>query len=334
LAAQAAFMHDENNYRQDVAKSPEFAPHRMAALATFARAADRYIATAPTLKLEEESVDAFTLWLYAGLGACDLGAMSEETQPIDSQPALVKAAISRLPGEAAERHLEKLANTLFTRLSAVNPAVKFRYLRAGFEVVGDHPAAYEARKVFDYYHDLVTEIRLVATVDGSDVVGTRPFGVRVDIHHTREIERESGGFGKYLQNQNSRQFAWNYGRPTEDYRDKFQEAASRALQEQFEVLSVTFNREEASSKALAEYGWRKTPYAYLLLEARGPQVDRIPELRLDLDFIDTSGYVVLPVTQGRRGQARAGGQGDRPRPDARAGRAAGDRSGSVRRRQA
>ena len=33
----------------------------------------------------------------------------------------------------------------------------------------------------------------------------------------------------------------------------------------------------------------------MLLEARGPEVDTIPPLRLDLDFLDTSGYVVLPI---------------------------------------
>src|SRR5262249_21336495 len=38
-----------------------------------------------------------------------------------------------------------------------------------------------------------------------------------------------------------------------------------------------------------------TPYAYILLKARGPKVDKVPPLRLDFDFMDTSGYVVLPV---------------------------------------
>ena len=31
------------------------------------------------------------------------------------------------------------------------------------------------------------------------------------------------------------------------------------------------------------------------MKARGPKVDKVPPLRLDLDFMDTSGYVVLPV---------------------------------------
>jgi hypothetical protein len=143
----------------------------------------------------------------------------------------------------------------------------------------------------------VTEIELETKVDGSDAVGHgQPFGLFVNLRHTREIERESGGFSRYLQNQNNAGYSYyNFGRPLENYRDKFQDAAKQALQEQFEVLSVTFQDEKVNSRALGEYGWRFTPYAYILMKARGPKVDKIPPLRLDLDFMDTSGYVVLPV---------------------------------------
>ena len=61
------------------------------------------------------------------------------------------------------------------------------------------------------------------------------------------------------------------------------------------MLSVTFNSEDVHSKATEEYGWRVTPYAYLLLKARGPEVDKLPSLQLDLDFLDTSGYAMIPV---------------------------------------
>ena len=60
-------------------------------------------------------------------------------------------------------------------------------------------------------------------------------------------------------------------------------------------MSITFQTDKVNSRALPEYGWRTTPYAYLLLKARGPQVDKLPPLRLDLDFLDTSGYVIIPV---------------------------------------
>ena len=52
---------------------------------------------------------------------------------------------------------------------------------------------------------------------------------RENLRHTREIERESGGFQRYLQNQTNSQYAYNFGRPPEDYRDKFEKAARAAL---------------------------------------------------------------------------------------------------------
>lgn len=313
--ATAALDHDENNYQAELAKSSEFSKKRDHSFEGFQKAARAYAAKTPELDRDEETTRVFELWFYASLGACDLQHVSEESVPNLKQPKLIRQAILALPEEAAERHIAMFANSLFTRMSAINPAVKHRYLTGGFEIVGDHKRAREARKVFDYYKDLVTEIKLEAVVDGSDVVGhQRPFGLFVNIRHTREIERESGGFGRYLQNQNAgRSYYYNYGRPTEDYRDKFEEIVNQALGEHFEVHSVTFQTEDVSSKALAdEYGWRTTPYAYLLLQARGPEVDKIPPVRLDLDFLDTSGYVIIPVetpalpidASGERGEFR------------------------------
>jgi hypothetical protein len=297
VLARAAVLHDEVNFDQEVSKSSEFAPRRQRAYTEFERAARFYAAKVKDLPEDEQSTKVYEQWFYAGLGACDLGQVTEEKVPDLRQIGKVRAALKALPGELAEKHLAKFANLLFTRLSAVKPAVKFRYLKAGFEIVGDRKEAAEAKKVFDYYQDLVREIQLVARVDGAAEVGhTKPFGVFVSLRHTRDIERESGGFGRYLQNQNTNTyFSWNYGRPTADYRDRFQTAATEALKEHFDVLSVTFETDKVHSRADPEYGWRVTPYSYLLLKARGPQVDKLPPLRIDLDFLDTSGYAVLPV---------------------------------------
>jgi len=295
-AALASLAHDQNNYQQQIAKKSDFAANRTGALDSMARAARLYADGLADLPLDEETVEPFELWFYASLGACDLGAIDDRTRLDERQPARIRDALNAIEGEVGERHRTMFANSLFTRMSAANPAVKVRYLRAGFDIIGDHPQAHEARKVFDYYNDLVTEIQLEAVVDGGDVVGYRqPFGLRINLRHTREIERESGGFAKYLTNQNNQMFAYNYGRPLENYRDKFQEEVTLALEEHFEVLSVTFNSEDVHSKATQKYGWRVTPYAYLLLKARGPEVDKVPALRLDLDFLDTSGYAVIPV---------------------------------------
>jgi len=297
VLARAALLHDEVSFRQELGKSTEFAPKRNEAYAEFERAARLYAVAVKDLTEEDQSTKVFEQWFYAGLGACDLGQVTEEKLPDVRQPARIRAALLALPGETAEKHRGRFANDLYTRLSAVKPAVKFRYLQGGFAIIGDHEQAAEAKKALDYYKDLVNEIKLVTVPDGAATVGHKqPFGVFVFLRHTLDIERESGGFGRYLQNQNtSTAFSWNYGRPTTDYRDRFQAAATEALKEHFDVVSVTFETDKVHSRADAEYGWRITPYAYLLLKPRGPQVDKLPPLRMDLDFLDTSGYVILPI---------------------------------------
>jgi hypothetical protein len=293
----ACLAHDANDYAQSVQKSSEYSARRLDAFSQFARAADQYRAAVSELEKDKQSTSVFDYWFYAALGAVDLGRVTDETVAANSQFPLIHQAILALPGDLAEKHLAEFANNLFTRMSPIKPEMKFRYLNAGFEIVGDHPRASEARQLFMYYQDLLSELRLVADIDGSDVVGhEQPFGVFVVIHHTAEIERESAGFAKYLQNQNVMSFSYNYGRPTEDYRDKFETAVREDLAEHFEVLSVTFeDPKNLRSRPGQEPGWRITPYAYLLLKPLGPQVDKLPAIKLDLDFLDTSGFVVMPI---------------------------------------
>ncbi|MBL8727442.1 MAG: hypothetical protein JNM25_03355 [Planctomycetes bacterium] len=295
LSVVASILHDRNNFSRELGRSSDFAETRKAAFQLFDQAAEHYISIADDLRLDQETIRPFDTWFYAALGAADLGAIDEDTVLAKSQLPRIREALDELPEGSRERHLAMFANALFTRMSAVKPQIKYRYLEAGFAIVGDHSQAAEAKKVWDYYQDLIRELRLEAVVEGSTTVGTRPFGVRVDIVHSPEIERESGGFAKYAQNQNNMGYAYNYGRPLENYRDRFHDAVTAALQESFEVLSVTFNGEQMASKPTAAPGWRATPYAWLLLQARGPQVDRLPAMQLDFDFLDTSGYTVLPV---------------------------------------
>ncbi|MBL8857732.1 MAG: hypothetical protein JNL28_04390 [Planctomycetes bacterium] len=296
LLVEAAFAHDGNDYRQSLQKEPEYAARRAAAFELFRRAADAYAAALPTLEVEKETPLVFDTWFYAALGACDLKAINHKKVLAAAEIDKIRTALLALPTDRVERHVAAFVNSLTTRIGSASPAVKFRYVREGLKIVGAHERAREIQQLYDYYTDLTSEIQFRATLDGGENVGhALPFGLRLDIRHTKEIERESGGFGKYLQNQNNQGFSYNYGRPLEDYRDKFETAARASLSEHFEVLSVTFNEPTAISRPEAEEGWRRTPYAYVLLQARGPEIDRVPALRLDLDFLDTSGYAVVPV---------------------------------------
>lgn len=295
LTAVATLLHDQNNFKKEVMPDSSFSEVRKGAFELLAEAADHYASECGDMTRNEETDTVFTSWFYAALGASDLGAVDETMVVANSQLPLIKQAMADLPEGSRERMQSRFANLLFTRMSSVKPDIKFRYLKAGFEITGDHEQTKEARKVWQYYQDLIGEIRLEMVVDGGSQVGTKPFGVRVDIVHTDAVGRESGGFQKYATNQNNMAYAYNYGRPTENYRDKFHDAAIASLQENFEILSATFNSENMEPLQGDEPGWQRTPYAYMLLQARGPQVDRIPEVKLDLDFKDTTGFFIMPV---------------------------------------
>lgn len=294
--AKACVIFDKNSYAQEVQKSSEFTLKQKQVYGQFAEAAETYAKAVETLEEDEQNTKVFDLWFYAALGACDLSQLDHKKLSAEPQFKLIRQAIDKLPGESPAKHLSQFANRLFTRMSPLKPEMKYRYLKGGFEIVGDHKDAWEAKKVFQYYNDLVTEIQLRTEIDGSDIIGEKPFGMFVHLYHTEEVERESGGFAKYLQNQNNMQYAYNYGRPTNDYRDAFETSAISALSEQFEVISVTFEDEKnLESREDVIPGWRITPYAYILMKARGKEVDMIPPVKLDLDFLDTSGYAVLPI---------------------------------------
>jgi hypothetical protein len=294
--ADASLVMDANEFQQSLQKSADYSVLRTASMSMFANAAEFYVDGAPELEKSELTTEVFDRWFYAALGAVDLSSLEARTLPMKKEFAKIKQAIESLPGDLADYHMGKFANNLFARMSPVKPELKYRYLKYGFEIAGDHPLAWEARELFQYYKDLVGEIKLDLQLDGNNRVGTDLFGVYVNIVHTQEIEREAGGFGKYATNQNQRRYSYNYGRPTEDYRDKFVDSVETALEDHFEIQSVTFMGEEAmESRPAIDRGWRVTPYAYIAMRAKGSEVDRVNPVALDMDFLDTSGFVVIPV---------------------------------------
>ena len=139
--AKAALLHDLNNYRNDLQKTSDFSSTRKQALDLFKEAADHYIAALPESRTDEYNYEAFSYWFSAALGASDLQAVTEETLLASKEIPKIKKALDGIEGEAGVVHRAMFANLLFTRLTALNPSVKNRYLEAGFEIVGDHPQA-------------------------------------------------------------------------------------------------------------------------------------------------------------------------------------------------
>lgn len=294
--SRAVVMFDELDFQHDIQPRPDYTSRRAEIMAEFARAAGLYSAQVETQPDAAPNLAVYEQWFTAALGASDLQSLTDAKLPDPRQPAKIRAAMLALPGEAGERHIAEFAAALYPRIWAVKPAMKPRYLRMGAEVVDNHPLLGPAKKLLNYYKDLSKEMKLDVALDGSPAVGSmEPFGVFVLLRHTKELEQGSGGFGRFLQNQVGNPMAYNYGRPAANYRDRFENAANAALGEHFEIASCTFETDKVVSRPTPEEGWRITPYAYLVLKARGPQIDRLPPLQLDLDFMDTAGFVVLGI---------------------------------------
>ena len=83
-------------------------------------------------------------------------------------------------------------------------------------------------------------------------------------------------------------------KPT-NHRDEFTKNIHSALDETFDVVSITFHDANVKNIELARDGWQETPFAYLVLRAKDAAVDRIPSLQLDMDFSDQAGQVILPI---------------------------------------
>jgi hypothetical protein len=131
-------------------------------------------------------------------------------------------------------------------------------------------------------------------LDGSSNIGSDSFGVFVTLQHSIALAREGGYFNKYLMNKAAPGMRVRGAQA--DYRQRFERNIHRALSEAFEVESLTFAESSVQPHPIARAEWSETPMAYLRLKAKEDAVDRVPSIQIDLDFIDSTGQVVLPVT--------------------------------------
>ncbi|MCA8976810.1 MAG: hypothetical protein KDC98_18960, partial [Planctomycetes bacterium] len=94
LALKAAIRHDQNNFAKEQKRDSGFSEARKESFELFERAAEDYARRVPDLRLDEETIGAFDTWFYAALGACDLGAIDEETVVAKTQLPLIRQALA------------------------------------------------------------------------------------------------------------------------------------------------------------------------------------------------------------------------------------------------
>ncbi|MEE2947325.1 MAG: hypothetical protein VX392_03315 [Verrucomicrobiota bacterium] len=295
---QAAANFDLAEYQYgNKADLNEYVKHREAAFEGFSEAAALYTLQT-SVTADKPNALVFQLWFNANLGASDLSYVTRQQIPEIGNLQKIRDAILVLPD--SEGHLKAFGESVTNTSRRLTPELKPRYLRASLAVLEDHPASESAHELVQHYDDLLDEVKLVARIDGSDTIGhTAPFGLFIGLRHTSDIEREAGGFARYLVGGSSTGTPYFYPRypgQRQAPRDDLEEHLSEKLGENFEVQSITFHDNKIQSRTVGQPGWRETPLAYVLLKARDASVDRIPELQMDLDFYDSLGPVLLPAT--------------------------------------
>jgi thiol-disulfide isomerase/thioredoxin len=299
VRGQLFFEASEYEFSRQI-KLADYVNLRDEAFGSYRKAAEIYAAKLPEMPRGQWTMEPYQMWFFVMLGASDLSQLTRAAARSDPGLKQIGDAMRALPGEAAEGHLQKFGQMLADLLSQVPANMKQRFLSAGLQVVGEqYPSAKAALDSLSNYKELLDEAQLRVTVDGPTRVGHGlPFGLILSLEHTRQLARESGGFAKYIQNASSQQRMTVYataGQQRSNYRDDFAKNIHAALDETFEISSITFHDANVRPIDLSREGWQETPLAYVLMRAKEAAVDRIPSLQLDMDFSDTSGQVVLPV---------------------------------------
>ncbi len=279
-------------------KLTDYVSLRDEAFASFRKATDIYAAKIPSLPHGQWTIEPYQSWFLVMLGASDLAQLTSNTARVDPGLKSIGDSMRALPGDAGVKHVELFAKMLGELFPRVPANIRQIFLGSGLSIVGvDNPAAASATKSLDYYKELLNEIQLRIKIDGTSQVGHRQvFGTFVTLETTRQLLRESGGFSKYLQNQSAQQQQMGGGGGgAKSLRDDFTKNLHAALDETFEVVSITYHDAAVKTIDLPREGWVETPLAYVVLRAKNAAVDRIPSFQLDMDFMDQPGQVVLPV---------------------------------------
>ena len=130
----------------------------------------------------------------------------------------------------------------------------------------------------------------------SDLGVGKPFGVLLSLRFTNSVDRETGGFSKYLQNGFFGRVGTQYRQI--NYRDELQKNIEGSFGKDFEVNAIGFFDAFMPPRGVVEEGqegWLEKPLAYIVLTRKDPAIDTVPAVSMDMQFTDQTGPVTLAV---------------------------------------
>lgn len=284
LRAVLAYDYAEFRYGR---KAPlaEYAGLRDRAWADFSAAADF-----AAQRGDPASAEVQLAWFRAALGASDLAQLTRQAEADPGQMRRIATTL-RAGGKAdGDERTRRFATGIAEAMDEVEGSLRPRFLRKAVEIIGTHPAGETLRRRLAGYDEIAAEVALQLRPEGDAAVGTSPFAASLVLQHSSAIGREAGGFGRYLNRQ-----AQHRSGVQVNYLGDFEKSIRETLEPRFRIHALRFQTPAVQPRGCERSGWRETPLAHLVLSARDPSVDRLPPLRLDLDFPDGSGQVILPV---------------------------------------
>ncbi len=322
---KAALAYDYMQFkRQRDQDAAAYNASRQELFRAFGEAAKQYQAAVIRGELREDP-GVYVTWFSIALGSSDLSSLTADdlmTEGAENSDQIqqIRQQMLEMPSEMSASHLGEFARRIIDKLPSLTPEVKPGVVRRAYAVVGDHAAGALLRQTLDLYDDLLkNEIYLHLAIDGSDRVGTQPFGVVLTLRYSAAIGREVGGFSQYLQNNVYSYIGGKY-QPI-NFRDRLQRSIEQAFREDLEMVHIGFFDSMNPAKPIqinGKSGWEEKPLCYMVLKAKDPSVDRLPTLQMDINTVDESGMVVLPVhsnsvvIDASSGSKKGEGRGGRP----------------------
>lgn len=270
----------------------------------FRRAAMAYVEEAKDNDRVDNSV--FYAWFDSLLGFNSNGEINLSKAMNRDVLEEMREIMRQLPEAKLRRHINSFAKRVDSKAenkkNPLPPELKYKYLASGLVITRDTPFALETEKQVAYYNELLKEVRLKTEVDGPNTIWRKEdFGIVISLVHSNAMG-DLIDFSKYLgfsappkKRGGSAPLIRSMGN-IQDARNEFEKNILDALNNFFEVKSVTFSPVDVQSKAIDKPGWSETVLAYVQVRARGISVDRIPPIEMDLDYFDLSGPVAIPVT--------------------------------------
>jgi len=294
-------------YFQDLARSPKrralalYDEKNKLSQEYFGKAAERYLKAVETsVTLVETEETLFVTWFKHLMGFNSNGDINLSKAASRGVLQEIRDMINSLPEGAAQAQTAALSayvDRMTGDPKALHPNMKFKFMESALIITADTSFSEATSNKVEYLETLLEGVQLETRIDGPNTIWRKEdVGIVVSLRHTdvmgRQIKFESilGAAAARKPTDKARKMM-----ASDTVRNDLESEILEVLAPFFDVRSITLSPTTVKPRPTKEPGWERTVLAYVVVRARDVSVDEIPQLTLDLNFLDKRGPVTLPV---------------------------------------